>query len=99
MKSMWYVYVLHSLKDGKYYIGCTTDLTKRLVRHNAGGNISTKYRRPFELIYSEMYNDKREAFARERQIKSYKGGTEFKKMLGVGQNNCTGGRAVNYKGL
>ena len=78
---MWYVYVLKSLKDGRHYIGSTSDLDKRVLRHNRGGNISTRNRRPFELIYSEQYNTKAEAMKRERIIKAYKGGNEFIRLL------------------
>ena len=56
-------------------------MDKRVARHNSGGNVSTKHRRPFELIYSEKYNTKVEAIARELKIKSYKGGGEFKKLV------------------
>lgn len=47
------VYVIRSLKDGKYYIGSTSDVEARLNYHNAGRQRSTKHRIPFELIYSE----------------------------------------------
>ena len=78
-----YVYILRSLKDGKYYIGETTDLAARLAYHNAGKQRSTRYRVPFELIYSEVLTDRTEALKREKQIKSYKGGQAFKKLIGV----------------
>ncbi|HWJ92022.1 MAG TPA: GIY-YIG nuclease family protein [Flavisolibacter sp.] len=32
----YYVYILKSLKDGKFYIGCTTDVEARLRFHNGG---------------------------------------------------------------
>ncbi|MEI6479299.1 MAG: GIY-YIG nuclease family protein [bacterium] len=34
---MWFVYILKSLKDGRYYIGSTSDIEKRVERHNHGG--------------------------------------------------------------
>ena len=78
---MWHVYILKSLKDGRFYIGSTSNLEARINRHNAGGNISTKNRRPLKLIYSEIYQSKHEALRREKQIKSYKGGEGFKKII------------------
>ncbi len=78
---MWTVYVLRSLKDTGYYIGCTSDVAKRLTMHNKGRNTSTKYRKPFELIHKETYTSRTEAYFREKEIKSYKGGEAFKKLI------------------
>ena len=77
----YYVYILRSLKDGKFYIGSTSHLKTRLSFHNAGLQRSTKSRIPFELIYSEEYGSKSEALKIEKQIKSYKGGEAFKKLI------------------
>jgi putative endonuclease len=45
---MYYVYVLLSLKDNKFYIGYTNGLKRRLKEHNQGKNVSTKLRRPLK---------------------------------------------------
>jgi len=63
---MFYVYVLISLKDGKFYIGYTGDLKRRLKEHNSGKNISTKSRLPLKLIYYESHLSK--ADNNKRQI-------------------------------
>jgi putative endonuclease len=65
-----YVYVLKSLKDGKWYTGCTDDLRKRFAEHNEGKSEYTKARGPYELIYYEACLSKQDAFARERYLKS-----------------------------
>ena len=67
----WYVYILRSLRDGKYYIGYTSNLERRLEEHNSGRQRSTRHRVPFELVYYEEYESKSEAMKRERQLKSY----------------------------
>ena len=77
----YYVYILRSLKDGKCYIGSTSNLKARLNFHKAGLQKSTKSRTPFELIYSEEFASKTEALKREKQIKSYKGGVAFRKLV------------------
>ena len=79
--TMYFVYILKSLKDGKYYIGSTSDLEKRLAYHNAGLQRSTKHRIPFVQVYSERLPSKTEALVREKQIKSYKGGAAFNALL------------------
>ncbi|MGB5019224.1 MAG: GIY-YIG nuclease family protein, partial [Candidatus Moraniibacteriota bacterium] len=43
---MFYVYLLQSEKDDKWYTGCTNDLKKRFSEHNKGSVFSTKNRVP-----------------------------------------------------
>jgi putative endonuclease len=74
---MQIIYVLQSAKDNNLYIGCTSNLEKRISEHNKGRVKSTKSRRPFHLIYSEMFEDKYEAFFTERFYKSAKGKKEL----------------------
>jgi len=78
---MFYVYVIKSLKDNRNYIGYTGDLDRRLREHNKGKSKSVRNRGPFELIYSETYNTRQEAASREAQLKRYKGGEAFKKLI------------------
>jgi len=70
---MYYVYVLHSTKDGKRYIGFTEDLRRRISEHNACLVNSTKYRHPLELVYSEQFSDKKSAMDREKFFKTHPG--------------------------
>jgi len=78
---MFYVYILKSLRDEKYYIGHTKDLEQRIQDHNRGKSPSVKLRAPFVLIYQEDYPTRIEAIRRERQIKAYKGGNAFQKLV------------------
>lgn len=78
---MFQVYILNSIKSGKYYIGHTHDLKARLARHNAGRVKSTKYGLPWNVVYTEIYNNKQDAYRREFEIKSYKGGIQFKQLI------------------
>ena len=66
----FYTYVLMSLKDGKFYTGFTQDLKTRFDEHNNGKVESTKYRRPFELIYFECSRHKNDALHREKYLKT-----------------------------
>jgi len=67
-----YVYVLRSVNDGWYYVGCTTDPQRRLVEHNSGESKSTRARRPFQLAYLERLPDLPAARKREQEIKRKK---------------------------
>ena len=78
---MYIVYVLRSLKDKKHYTGYTSNIEQRLDEHNAGKTKSTRNRRPFELLYKEVYKNEEEAKKREKFLKSGKGREELKKIL------------------
>ncbi len=69
-QAMYYVYVLLSEKDGRFYTGSTNDLKRRFVEHNAGKVESTKRRKPFKLIYYEACIDEKDARQREKYLKS-----------------------------
>ena len=81
MKMAYYVYIIRSLKDNKHYIGYTNNLERRLQDHNRGKSESVKYRGTFVLVHREEYLTKLEAVRREKQIKSYKGGEAFRRLL------------------
>ena len=78
---MYYTYVLHSKKDGKFYTGFTQDLKLRFDQHNKGKVESTKTRRPFELIYYEACLNRDDATPREKYLKTYHGKAYLKKRL------------------
>ena len=69
-KMFFYTYVLVSLKDGRFYIGYTNDLRRRMEEHNLGKSFATNSRRPFKLIYYEAYLNKDDAENREDYLKS-----------------------------
>jgi putative endonuclease len=76
-----YTYILQSLKDKKFYIGSTSDVGARLEFHNAGRQRSTRDRIPFKLVLFEEYETKTAALKREKQIKRWKGGEAFKRLI------------------
>ncbi len=78
---MYYVYVIQSEKDGKWYTGLTNDWQKRLSEHNAGKVFSTKNRAPFKLIYYEACLNEYDARAREKYLKSGRGKRYLKNRL------------------
>ncbi|MEK7617197.1 MAG: GIY-YIG nuclease family protein [Patescibacteria group bacterium] len=78
---MYYIYILKSSKDGKYYTGFSGDLRKRFKEHNSGNIQSTRNRRPLELIYYEAYKEKSQALRREKFLKTTKGKLQLKKQI------------------
>ncbi len=78
---MMYTYVLQSKKDKRFYTGCTEDLRKRFREHNNDRVIATKGRGPFGLIYYEASIDRRDAWNRERYLKTGMGKRYIKNRL------------------
>lgn len=78
---MYFVYVLISRKDKKFYIGFSKDVDNRIKEHNSGKNPSTVGRRPLELIYYEAHQSEQDALKRERYFKTSKGRTVLKQIL------------------
>ena len=74
------VYILIS-SDSKYYIGQTNNLARRLFQHENGLSKWSKKYRGWKLRYSKEYDTRNQAVRREREIKSYKGGAAFKRLL------------------
>ena len=71
---MFQVYALHSPSYGKIYIGYSSNLNARLISHNffATKGYTVKYR-PWELVYCETAESKKQAMDREKELKSAKG--------------------------
>jgi putative endonuclease len=68
------VYVLYSKKWKKIYIGYSSHLLDRFKSHNELSNKDWTCRyRPWEVIYCEYYEKKREAIVRENKLKGGKG--------------------------
>jgi putative endonuclease len=64
---MYFVYILRSEKNNRHYIGCTSNLLRRLAEHNNEKIKSTKGFIPWIIIYTEEYKTKSEAFRREKK--------------------------------
>ena len=71
---MFVVYVLYSKQFDKIYIGYTSNMERRLLAHNEleTKGFTLRYR-PWEVIYTEQYPEKKEAIKREKQLKTAKG--------------------------
>ena len=77
---MYYMYILIT-SDYKYYIGSTQNVEARLKRHNNGGSLYTKSRRPVRLVYQEEFSNRADAIQREKQLKSWKSSKDIDKLI------------------
>ena len=67
-------YHVHLLRcsDGSYFVGHTNDLEHRLAAHERGAIEGyTLSRRLVELVFSDQFSTRQEAFYRERRIKGW----------------------------
>ena len=87
---MQYVYILKSKKDNDLYVGCTKDVKTRMELHNSGKVESTSKRRPLELIHYEAFLSTKDAFAREKWLKTGWGKNQIRKMLSNYQKSLGG---------
>ena len=77
------VYLLFNTETSKFYVGATNNLKRRLLEHQNGENVSTKYKSPhWQLAYIEFYKSKTDALIREKKLKSHGSGiVEIKKRI------------------
>ena len=68
----YYLYILYSEKLDRYYVGATGELSSRLDNHLWSKKGFTSTARDWQLKYSEVFELKSDAFAREKQIKKWK---------------------------
>ena len=69
---MYYCYILYSEILDKYYIGHTNDLESRLTKHLTKHKGFTGRVSDWHIVYYETFENKTEAYARERSIKKRK---------------------------
>lgn len=66
-----YTYILQ-VSDGRYYVGSTENLEKRLAEHQRGeGAMFTKAYLPVKLVYTEEHERVEDAFRREKQLQKW----------------------------
>ena len=83
MQLPYTVYVL-KCQDG-FYIGCTDDISDRILRHQNGYVPATKDRRPLELEQIFGFKDKHKAYNFEKYLKSGSGRAFLNKHFGEGK--------------
>ena len=82
---MAWVYILYSKKIDKYYVGACTDLDRRFYEHNLGRSKFTSTGIPWELVYSEEWEDLVLAKQRELKIKKMKSRVYIQEIIRKGK--------------
>ena len=78
---MYYLYILFSCGRNRYYIGHSNNLEERITKHNTNHKGFTGKTGDWKIVYTEKYQTKTEAYARERQIKKWKSRKAIKKLI------------------
>ena len=81
---MFYLYILKNGQTGRFYIGSTSDLDRRLKQHLSGKTRTTRVLKTFKLVYKEEYNTLLEARNREKKLKSYKSSKYLNWLINIG---------------
>ena len=68
----YYTYIIQSKTTGKYYIGHTSNLERRLKEHNSGQTKSTRNGDPWDLVYTKTFPNSSESIKFELKIKRMK---------------------------
>lgn len=69
---MYFLYILQSKKNNRYYIGSTNNLERRILEHNSGKTKSLKYIRPLKIVFQKEYVRDSDARKIEKQLKKLK---------------------------
>jgi putative endonuclease len=77
----YFVYIIQSLKDNSFYIGSTNDLERRLSEHNQGLSKYTSAKMPWELVYTESFDDVTIARKREYFLKKQRNRVFYQKLI------------------
>ncbi|KRD57657.1 hypothetical protein ASE40_14930 [Flavobacterium sp. Root935] len=75
------VYILFSETKNKFYIGFTSNLVERLVRHNQKSKGFTGSVNDWQVVYTENYETKETAHKRELQFKSWKSRIKIEELI------------------
>ena len=80
---LFQVYLLFSESKNRYYIGYSSNLEARLIRHNQKSKGFTGNTNDWKVVYTEQYNTKEEAQKRELQIKSWKSRIKIQELISI----------------
>ena len=71
---LYFVYCIQSdIDPSPYYIGTTTDVSRRLIDHNTGKSIHTNKFRPWKILTYTAFEDKTKADKFEAYLKTGSG--------------------------
>jgi putative endonuclease len=82
MPATYRVYVIQN-RDGKFYIGLSDDVDRRINQHNVGDSRWTRRKGPWTLIWQSEEMNLSDARKLELLLKRQKGGDGFYRITGL----------------
>ncbi|MSQ33612.1 MAG: GIY-YIG nuclease family protein [Dehalococcoidia bacterium] len=76
----FFVYILRN-RQGRFYIGQTSDVELRLRSHNEKRSFWTKSRGPWVVVHTEEFPTRAAALARERSLKGLKNRQALERLI------------------
>jgi putative endonuclease len=85
-KKKYFIYIMTNANKSVLYIGITSNILKRIYEHKRGIDEKsfTRIYNLNKLVYYEVFENPRQAIAREKQLKKWK--REWKEVLIAKQN-------------
>jgi putative endonuclease len=80
MEGKYSVYII-KCKEGKFYIGLSSDVEKRIDAHNKGLSIWTSKYSGWIKVYERLFENYSEARKWEIYLKKQKSGNGFRKII------------------
>ncbi|MDI9557380.1 MAG: GIY-YIG nuclease family protein [Pseudomonadota bacterium] len=79
--------MIYSETINKFYTGITSNIEKRIHYHNSGRSLYTRSKGPWYLVYSEEFQTRQQAIAREKEIKAWKSSKRIIDELSINLKN------------
>ncbi|GAB3235918.1 GIY-YIG nuclease family protein [Algoriphagus aestuariicola] len=77
-----FFYILYSSSADRFYVGHTCEkLEERLRKHNSNHKGFTGKKNDWNLVYSEEFGSKSDAYKREREVKSWKSKKRIEELI------------------
>jgi putative endonuclease len=83
---MYSVYIIYSQKIDKFYIGFSSNVHERLRKHNRNSKGFSATGRPWGIVYTEAFDNKKKAMCRERQLKNWKNRERLEALIKSGSD-------------
>jgi len=84
---MYSVYIIYSQKIDRYYIGFSSNVQDRLLKHNRNSKGFSNVGKPWILVYQESFENKKDAMARESQLKKWKNRERLESLIKSGSEH------------